>query len=169
MTQRGRSAAAFGGPVKGAFTFALLAAFALLSLLIVLLGARVYRLVEDTSRRNFEQRTALSYVAGKVRALDAADSVNVETIDGADVLVLSAAYGGTRYNTYIYYDGEGLCECFARADRGLNRALGDRLVPLAGFAVSREGSLLLVGVTGTDGTESALSLFLQSSAGEGNG
>lgn len=169
MTRQGRNAAAFGGPVKGAFAFALLAAFALISLLIVLLGARVYRLVEDTSERNFESRTALSYVAGKVRALDAADAVNVETIDGADVLVLTAAYNGTRYNTYIYYDGGSLCECFARADRGLTRALGDKLVPLSGFSVSRDDSLLFVGITGTDGTETALRLFLQASAGEENG
>ena len=67
------------------FVVLLYGLFALLSLLLILIGARVYkRTVEHTEARG-DVRASLSYVANKVRA---ADRVSLETRDGLSVLVL---------------------------------------------------------------------------------
>ncbi|MDO4573183.1 MAG: DUF4860 domain-containing protein, partial [Clostridia bacterium] len=86
------------GAVRGVFLFALLAVFALLSLIVVLGGARVYRAIDARGAQNYAARTALSYVAGKVRAGDEAEGLRVEALeDGAALLCLSSEYGGEEY------------------------------------------------------------------------
>lgn len=151
-----------GSALKGAYTFALIASFTVLSLLIVLAGAKVYRRVTQTAERNFTSRTALAYVANKVRGTDESGMVNVTELDGGAALVLGAIYGGQRYDTAIYYDEGYLCECFYSADRGFDRKLGDRLVAVNGLAFTMENSLLSIEITDQDGLAHGLSLYLQS-------
>ena len=53
--------------MRGAFIFALLAAFALLSLVVVVVGARSYRGINAMAEQAFLSRTGMSYLVGKVR------------------------------------------------------------------------------------------------------
>lgn len=151
-----------GSALKGAYVFALIACFAVLALLIVLVGAKVYRSIAHASEQNYESRTALSYVVNKVRGADAAGMVSAEALDGVNALVLGAVYGGERYNTAIYLDGGYLSECFYRADRGFSRELGDQLVAVGGLDIKMDGNLVTVEITDTDGAAHALSVYVQS-------
>lgn len=149
------------GAVRGMFMFLLLAAFAVLSVIVVLVGARVYRAVEGRGAENYESRTVLAYVAGKVRALDAAGRITTETVGGADALVLGAAYGGEDYATYIYaYDGR-LMEYFGRAGSAFSPEHGEPIAEAAGFDAVIERGLLTVTVARADGGEDSLTLYLQ--------
>lgn len=154
-----------GSALQGGFTFALLSCFAVLSLLIVLLGANVYRSVETASGRNETARTALSYIAGKVRSFDAKDMIRVDALPEGDVLVLGGLYGGVRYDTYIYESGGYLCECFARADRGLDKNLGDSLVESYGFSADLADGDLTVSIKDQTGAVHSLTLLIRSEAG----
>lgn len=155
-----------GSAIVSGFSFALLMGLALLSLLIVVMGARVYRSINDAAARNYQSRTVLSYIAGRVRASDAAGGVSVAEGENGGMLVLTETISGQRYASYIYYDAGGVCECFARAEQAFDPALGDRIVGVADFAVSRSGRVLTVRVTDSAGEESVLSLFLQSAEKE---
>ncbi len=90
------------GEVRGVFIFALLAAFALLSLVVVLVGARSYRMIDASAEQAFVSRTGLSYLIGKVRGADAADQLEIRGEADVSVLVLGQQIEGERYNTYIY-------------------------------------------------------------------
>ena len=98
------------GEMRGVFIFALLAAFALLSLVVVLVGARSYRNIYDTAEHAFLSRTGMSYLIGKVRAADEAGQVELLREDGMDVLALGQSVDGERYLTYIYCRGNAVNE-----------------------------------------------------------
>ncbi len=131
-----------GGQVRGLFTFALLVCFALLSLLIVLLGVRVYETIEERAAVTHGSRTALLYLAGKVRAADPAGIAIMEQ-EGGQVLVIAAEHEGERYHTYIYRREGVLCEYFGSASRAFDPAFGEAIIPAEGFEAAWAGPELL--------------------------
>ncbi len=85
----------------------LLFAIIVLSLLfLVMTGTGLYSAVVDSQTRNREARAALSYLAARVHAADAAGAVSVgEGPEGAALLLRENADGET-YETRIYlYEG----------------------------------------------------------------
>lgn len=154
------------GALSGAFVFLLLAGFALLTMLVIAVGAQVYRSIARTAGENYGMRTALSYVAGKVRAADARGAVAVEDHDGLTVLVLAEAVDGRAFNTYIYCRDGSLQEYFGAAKRAFNPALGEALLGARALDAALEKGLLDVTVTDEAGGTHALALYLQSGGGE---
>jgi len=150
------------GAVHGMFMFMLLAAFALLSVIVVLVGARVYRSVDQRSGENYETRTALSYIAGKIRASDASGQVDTAWIVDREVLVLSAEYDSITYVTYIYVHNGRLMEYFGRIDATFAPAYGDMIAKAQDFHCQLDDKLLSFSITGTDGTLRTMTLFIQS-------
>ncbi|HWQ58127.1 MAG TPA: hypothetical protein VN540_03830, partial [Clostridia bacterium] len=66
----------------------LFAAFAVLSLIQVLYGARVYERVVARMDDGYGLRASLAYVANKLHAHDGAGPVTIEDADGLSVLCL---------------------------------------------------------------------------------
>ena len=66
--------------MQGVFVFVLLGLFALMSTLMVLLGAQMYHNTVDLSTANNDGRVLSAYVRSMVRAEDAAQAVTVESI-----------------------------------------------------------------------------------------
>lgn len=153
------------GNVQGVFVFALLAAFALLSLAVVLVGARAYRTVNQTADATHISRTGMSYLVGKVRGADAEDAVNILQKDGMDVLALGAAYGGKPYVTYIYCDGSGVREYFAAADIAFDAAFGEEILAAKSLSFSLDDRLLTMTMVDEDGGEHVSKVFLASAKG----
>ncbi len=150
------------GEMRGAFIFALLAAFALLSLVIVIAGARSYRMINDTAEHAYVSRTGLSYLIGKVRGADEADMLSiVRGEDGTDVLVLGGIYGGERYNTYIYCDGTQVCEYFAAADAAFSPDYGEGIFSANAMRLTLEGGLLSIELVDEGGEAHSAALCLQ--------
>ncbi len=163
-SRRGRSNQG-AGAVRGMFMFVLLAAFAVLSVIVVLVGARVYRAVDARGSDNYATRTALSYIAGKVRASDAAGQIATVNLDGAEALALSADYDGTVYVTYIYaYEGR-LMEYFGREGKEFSLSHGETIGEAGGFASELSDGLLLVSILSAEGRTETLKLYLQSGEG----
>ena len=162
MSGAARRGRARGASASGLFLFLLLAAFSVLSLLAVLVGAKVYERIDARSAQNYETRTALSYIAGKVRAFDAAGAVETSDADGCPALLLHADYNGTRYTTYIYVYEGSLMEYFARADAAFTPRYGESVAEAEALSVSLQDGLLSVRLTCADGETSSIDLFLQS-------
>ena len=147
---------------RGVFAFALLAAFAILSLLTVVIGARVYQRVEARAAQANETRMTLGYLAGKLRANDAKNAVAVETRENMEVLTLSRDYGGKWYNTYIYCYNGTILEYFAAADVAFSPAFGETIGSASSLAFEQNGEMLVVTVENADGETFSLSVCLSS-------
>lgn len=86
--------------------------FAVTMLLTLVMGAKVYRGVQQRVEDSAAQRVGLSYITAKIHAGDHADGVSIQTFGGVDAVVLAQEYGGERYVTALYvYDGQ-LMELF---------------------------------------------------------
>ena len=153
------------GSVRGVFVFALLAMFAVLSLLVVIIGARAYKGINADSDKAYASRTGMSYLVGKVRGADEAGMVSVVQQDGAAVLVLGGLYGGERYNTYIYCDGKSVLEYFANANQAFSAGFGEEILPAEALAFQLQGNLLSIHLVDTYGEAHDISLCL-SAGGE---
>lgn len=145
-------------------TFALLGIFAVLSLFAVIASARVYHKVADTADENYRVRTAMTYVAGKVRKADQSGKIAVQEHDGVRVLTLREEINGAQFETYIYYADGGICEYFGRSGQTFSSAYGEKIVDADGFFASIDDDCLTVSVTDAENLEHSLTLYLQCGA-----
>jgi hypothetical protein len=149
------------GGMRGIFLFALLAAFALLSLIVVVFGARSYRMINATAEQAFVSRTGLSYLAGKVRGADAAGMIEIREENGFNVLALGQEIDGVRYNTYIYCDGTQVREYFAQADLAFSPDYGEKICDASELNITLSNGLLNVTIVDAGGEEHAAAIYLQ--------
>ena len=128
--------------MQGVFVFVLLGLFALMSTLMVLLGAQMYRGTVDHAERNNERRVLGAYVRSMVRAEDAKGAVTVDEVDGTPLVALYEEIEGKQYVTWIYaYDGS-LYEQFTDAEYAFDPAAGTPICPVNSFAAELDGGLL---------------------------
>ncbi len=148
------------GSVRGVFVFALLAMFAVLSLFVVIVGARAYKGINASADAAYSSRTGMSYLVGKVRGADEAGMISVLTQDGSAVLVLGGLYGGERYNTYIYCDGKSVLEYFANAKQAFSSSFGEAILPAQTLSFALKGRLLSIHLVDAQGEAHDASLYL---------
>ena len=130
--------------MQGVFVYVLLGLFAVMSTLMVLLGAQMYRNTVDRAAMNNEDRVLGAYVRSMVRAEDAAESVKIESYDGVTTLALHEKYGDDEYVTWLYqYDGQ-LYEQFTGWGHDFAPASGTAICPATGFEPEIDGGLLTV-------------------------
>ena len=128
--------------ISGAFVFTLLGAFAVFSMLLVVLGAQAYRTTVDGASAHTRKRIAAAFVRG---------AIAVEDRDGLPVLALSSEWDGERYVQYIYgYQGH-LCELFTAAEYDFVPEDGEPVCAAQAFEPTLEGDLLTVRVTDETG------------------
>ena len=141
------------GSVGGFGVFLLVSILTLMTLLTGVLGAGVYRRIVVRAGENYNLRTTLAYVTGKVRALGAGDALRVER-RWDDVQTLVLAQDG--YETRIYaYDGN-LYEVYAAQEVEFVPGEGQKIASAEAFSVLWEReNLLRVSVRLEDETYSA--------------
>ena len=162
---RTKRSAASGRSISGFFVFLLVGMFAVFSLLLVLIGAGVYRGIAEKAECNAQSRTSLSYVASKIRAGDAAGAISVEYVDGAPVLLLEEKYEDELLQTRIYYlpdeDGQGgaLYELFSIGSGGIPELdTGERIAEISAFDVREVDGRLELRVTMRNGSGQSMRL-----------
>lgn len=145
---------------------ALFCVFAASVLLTLLLGTRAYSAVSSASDRSFDRRTALSYVAEKLRHADEAGVVSLGEFGGSPALLLSEEYDGVEYETRIYiYEGT-LRELFCEKGLDLEPEAGNEII--SGSALSldiRAGGLLEICFTDSQGRSERIFTALRSGGG----
>jgi hypothetical protein len=149
------------GEMRGAFVFALLATFALLSLVVVIVGARSYRMINATAEQAFVSRTGMSYLIGKVRGADEAGQVEIRQESDLSVLTLGQSIDGEAYHTYIYCDGTAVREYFARADLPFSPDFGEKIFDATSLTFSLDKNLLNIEIVDLAGKTHESALYLQ--------
>ena len=130
--------------MQGAFVFVLLGLFAVMSTLMVLLGAQMYRNTVDHATLNNENRVLASYVRSMVRAEDIASAMRVENYDGVEALTMTSVEGDREFTTWLYcYDG-WLYEHYTGGSDTLVPEKGTQICPAGRFIPRIEGNLLTV-------------------------
>ncbi|MEG2038640.1 MAG: DUF4860 domain-containing protein [Oscillospiraceae bacterium] len=119
------------------FILALFCVLAISSLMVVMIGANVYKSTVEQSNLNFNLNTSLSYVSEKIRQNDLDDSISIGKIEDTQALVLKQDINGTTYQTLIYYSDGYLRELFAAQGTELSCASGQPLIELDGFNIKQ--------------------------------
>lgn len=104
---------------------AVFAVFALCVLLVLLTGAKVYRGLVRTGEERFRDRTALQYVATRVRQ---ARTVTLEDFQGCPALVMQETIDGESYVTRVYCHDGYLWELFSTSDAALSPEDGEKVL-----------------------------------------
>lgn len=143
------------------FVFVLLGVFAVLSTMMVLLSAQLYRGIVRQTEQHSSERILSSYVTNAVHANDAFGMITVENRGGTDMLVMGWEADGQRYETMIYcYDG-ALRELFASAEQEFDPEYGEIIGDAQSFVPEIRDGLLEVRLTDSAGQEDTLYIALR--------
>jgi hypothetical protein len=155
--------------MQGAFVFVLLGLFAIMSTLLVLLGAQMYRNVTMRADQGNENRILNAYVRSMVRAEDAQEALSIEEHDGITTLAMHEMIGEDPYVTWIYtYDGM-LCEQFTRAEREFKPEAGSKLAEANSFEPEIRDGMVTVTIGYGDEQQCVITESLRCSSGTDSG
>jgi len=147
--------------MQGVFVFVLLGLFAVMSTLMVLLGAQMYRNTVDHSTANNEDRVLGAYVRSMVRAEDNRGAMEVGEYDGVKALAMREDLDGDAYVTWLYcYDGN-LYEWFTSDDGQFSPESGTAICPARSFEPSLENGLLTVNMVNAKGMAETVQVALR--------
>lgn len=148
------------------FIVSLFVMFAITAILLILIGARQYRFTADSMNRNYEIRTASSYLTEKVHQSDTITGVSVVDFSVGSALALTDRQNNQTYITYIYYYDGVLKELFVKEDAAFTPSAGQTIVQLHGFIpeVVHTG---LIRITFTDTQNKEYSIYLDINAASG--
>jgi len=116
-----------GRSIDTIFVLIVFSIFAFSVLMVLMLGASVYRNINDISRDGQDERMVLSYVRTKIKNNDVAGSVYVDDFSGVTALFIDEKVGDTDFVTVIYnYDG-WLYELFSETSLEFSPGTGVRI------------------------------------------
>jgi preprotein translocase subunit SecY len=153
--------------IETAFILALFTMFAATAILVVLIGAKQYRITADSMNTNYEVRTTASYLEEKIRQNDTAGAIYAADLLGVPALAIESTEADTVYTTYIYYYEDYLRELFVTDSSVFSLESGQSILALSGFEVeSLTPDLIRASYTGTDGQTCEVYLSIHSAGGK---
>lgn len=117
------------------FMLVLFSIFAIMSVLLILIGSNVYGKILSSQEVSGNNRNMLAYITNKVRACQMEDGVFIEEKDGTQVLVILSADGEVVYETLIYEDNGKLKEATIEAGDEYTLDFGDVLAEVSDFRI----------------------------------
>lgn len=136
-----------GRSISLIFIVALFCLYTICSLLLGVLGANIYRESVAAGDKNYGIRTSVLYVCQKVRANDVAAAVRIETVNGADALVMTRDIAGHEYENWLFVADGWLTEALCPAGTEVFPASGQRVMELAALDFDISGGLVTVTAT----------------------
>ena len=112
------------------FVLIIFSIFAISVLIVLMLGAGIYRRISDISHDGADERTVLSYIWTKTKNFNEADMLSVTGFHGENALAINEVLGGTEYQTLVYHHDGWLCELFTEKGLGLSPQDGVRVMRL---------------------------------------
>jgi len=131
-----------------AFTLALFCLFVVFTLVLVLMGYHVYRDTSAAMGKNYDVRTSLFYITEKSRQ---AEAVDLGEVGGKDAMILTESYESGVYETWIFVADDDLKEVTVKAGTEVKSGDGQRIMALTGLALTRNGNIVTIAVTDSDG------------------
>ena len=131
-------------------------------LMMVILGAEVYRQTTDSQSRNNQTRALLSYLATVVRANDMSGAIHVREGAAPDGRLLLVAEDGSGYASRIYPYKEYLVEDYGEAEGDFDPEHALKIGKIDTFAIdwSEEQNSLRITANNND-----LLIYLRSAGG----
>lgn len=129
-------------PMNGMLLFLIYGMFALFSLFLVVIGAKVYRRVVAVGEENASARSSCLYVANKVRMNSG--TLSLEQREGYYMLVLKESTELGDYETLIYYYDGALCENYQSVGRSFSPEAGEPVSQVAQVVFEEEAPGLLL-------------------------
>jgi len=117
-----------GRSIDTIFVLIVFSIFAISVLMVLMFGASIYRNINDMSRENESEQTALSYIWTKAKNFDNADSIRIGEFNGVPTLQIYESFGGIDFRTVIYHYNGWLYELFSDAELDFSPASGTRVV-----------------------------------------
>lgn len=147
--------------MQGVFVFVLLGLFAVMSTLMVLLGAQMYRNTVDHSAANNEDRVLSAYVRSMIRAEDTSGAMEIGEYGGVKALAMREDLDGETYVTWLYcYDGH-MYEWFTSDDGDFRPESGTAICPAQGFEPRLDNGLLTVDLVNAKGQPETVCVALR--------
>lgn len=156
------------------FVLALFGVFTVSALMLVTVGADVYRHTVEDMDSNYETRTSVAYITEKIRQSDitlpkeySQQSIALGTLADTPALILTQDINGELYSTYLYLHDGYLKELFIKSGSypGENAlAAGQEIFPLEDLSMKQSASnLLSFQLTTLDGESHSFCVSLRSS------
>lgn len=128
----------------------------------LVMGAGVFRQVQDRTERAAARRVGLSYLTTKLHAHDAAGTVRLGSFGDGDALFLTEEADDVVCETVIYVHGGSLMELY--------RVSGSEMAPDAGQIITdarlltaeAEGPLIRLSLTDGSGYQETVDVFMRS-------
>lgn len=143
--------------LDGLLAMLLFGAFAICIMVVLLSGARAYGGLTQRDQAAYAQRTALQYVATRIRQADEAGAVGLCRLGEAQALTL-----GHDYQTYVYYYDGYIRELYAEAGAAFDPEDGEEVLPAAGLSFLISGREIHITLTDEAGQAQQLQLNLRS-------
>lgn len=156
------------------FVLALFGVFTISALMLVTVGADVYRHTVDDMGRNYETRTSVAYITEKIRQNDTSlpgedsqQSITIGTLSDTPALMMMRDIDGELYCTYLYLHDGYLKELFVKSGSypGENAlAAGQEIFSLKELSMEQPApNLLSFELTTPDGENHSFCVSLRSS------
>jgi len=150
-----------GRNIDTIFVLIVFSIFAISVLMVLMLGASVYRNINDISHEGQSEHTALSYIWTKTKNFDDAGSLQVGDFHGVPALFIDEWIGDYHFRTAIYHYDGWLCELFSEAELEFSPEDGVRVIRVDGMHFESAGNGLIRAATGSK------SLFISPRSGFG--
>ena len=153
--------------LAGVFVLLVFTVFMVSVLLILLSGADTVQKLTNRDQQTYSQRTAVQYLATRVRQADRRGTVRTDEAEGTSVLILTEEIEGAEYCTMVYcYDGY-LRELFAAQGEPFAAEDGEQVLRAEALTLSLENQVITAEITDSDGQVRAMTLYLRSGEGRG--
>ena len=110
------------------FVLIIFCVFAVSVLMVLMLGASIYKNMTDLTRDGQDESTTLAFVWTKVKNCDEAGSIYIDDFYGRSALCFDEVLGGTVYQTLIYHFNGWVYELFCEKGLGLRPEDGIQII-----------------------------------------
>jgi len=123
-----------GRNIDTIFVLIVFSIFAFSVLMVLMLGASVYRNINDISNEGQSEHTALSYIWTKTKNFDDAGSIHIGDFNGIPALFIDERLGDTDFRTAIYNFDGWLVELFSETSLEFYPKDGVRVIQIEGLS-----------------------------------
>lgn len=142
------------------FMLVLFSVFAVMSVMLILIGSNVYGKIIASQDKNGNNQTILSYITNKVRACQLDNGIFVEEKDGTKVLVVKTAVENEVYEMLIYEVDGKLKEATISEGDDYTLDFGDVLAEVSDFDISMDNLTGLLTITvGSEGNIRSVDVY----------
>ena len=133
-----------------------------MSIMIILLGQKIYENINEDRTDNYEKRVSLSYISNKIRQSDRENSIRIENLGDTQALVIRELYDEDYYETWIYFYNDGLYELFSGESIEFNLDDGMKIMDVESFSIKKINNRLYKFTAGYDKYNSELIITVNS-------